>query len=373
MPTPDGGQIANSNPLHADIASLRVMSWRAFIRAVSVLPFFAVMGCSLPNEAPPSSELSSMPLSASKAQITDQAFIADDGRALPLRMWLPEDIGGKPQVPKAVIVAVHGFNDHNTAFEMPAEIWQRQGIATVAYDQRGFGANLDRGIWAGTETLTQDLNAAVRAVRLRYPETPVYALGESMGGAVVLNAAGEKSGPETSRPDGIILVAPALWARKTMPIYQRAALWAAVRIIPAMTFTGQGFKVQPSDNIPMLRALGHDPLFIKATRVDAIWGLANLMDEAFDIIPKVRCDALLLYGAHDELIPKDAMRQGVREIQIGGKNPMRTAYYPNGWHMLLRDLEYRVVAEDVAHWIFDHAAPLPSGADLEATIFFKYR
>ena len=35
-----------------------------------------------------------------------------------------------------------------------------------------------------------------------------------------------------------------------------------------------------SDNIEMLRALGADPLFIKATRVDAIAGLVELMDIA---------------------------------------------------------------------------------------------
>jgi hypothetical protein len=41
----------------------------------------------------------------------------------------------------------------------------------------------------------------------------------------------------------------------------------------------------------------------------------------------------------------------------------RLAYYARGWHLLLRDLEGAAVANDVASWILDRVAPLPSHAD----------
>ena len=41
----------------------------------------------------------------------------------------------------------------------------------------------------------------------------------------------------------------------------------------------------------------------------------------------------------------------------------RLAYYPDGYHMLLRDLGGAGVAADVASWIADRRAPLPSQAD----------
>jgi hypothetical protein len=34
--------------------------------------------------------------------------------------------------------------------------------------------------------------------------------------------------------------------------------------------------------------------------------------------------------------------------------------------MLLRDLQARVVLDDIAHWIADPRAPLPSGAEAHA-------
>ena len=60
-------------------------------------------------------------------------LVMDDGVGLPLRHWPAE---GKT---KAVVLAIHGFNDYSHAFEEPAEDWAKEGIATYAFDQRGFG------------------------------------------------------------------------------------------------------------------------------------------------------------------------------------------------------------------------------------------
>ncbi len=304
----------------------------------------------------------------SAERVDGDRLVVDDGTALPLQAWLPEDEAGAPARVRAVIVAAHGFNDHKSAFELPAAVWRRHGIATYAYDQRGFGANPNAGRWPGSRTLALDFAAAIRAVRLRHPGVPVYGLGESMGGAVALVATAE-TGP--AKPDGVILVAPAVWGRATETLAERVALFLSVRIIPSVTFTGRGFGVQASDNIPMLRELSRDPLFIKDTRVDSIDGLVDLMDDAVAAAPSFRRPALLLYGAHDELIPRDAMRKLIRALPLCCAGPQRLAYYRNGWHMLLRDLEHEWVADDIVSWIDNHAAPLPSGASAAAATFLN--
>jgi acylglycerol lipase len=295
-------------------------------------------------------------------------LVADDGTHLPMRLLMPRGPGNRPAPVEAVIVAVHGFNDYSTAFEMPAEVWSRNGIATLAYDQRGFGANADPGRWPGEATLCRDLATAVKLARQRFPDRPVYVLGESMGGAVVLDTFATGHGV-AARPDGLILVAPAVWARTTMPLLNRVALWATARVIPDMTFTGRGLGVVASDNYPMLRRLGRDPLFIKATRVDSIYGLTDLMDDALASAPYDKLPSLVLYGANDEVIPKDPMRELIASLPDITDGSQRLAYYHGGWHMLLRDLEGPVVAEDVIAWIHDHDAALPSGADRAAVAF----
>ena len=289
-------------------------------------------------------------------QLTDTAFIAADGASLPLRRWLP------PGEPRAVILALHGFGDYSKGFEAPAAAWAADGIATYAYDQRGFGAAPGHGLWPGSARLSADADTALALLRARYPRRPLYLLGESMGGAVAVDAATGAEGLPPAQVDGVILSAPAVWGRETMDLVPKLALWAGIRVFPEMNLSGSGLRIKASDNIEMLRALGRDPLVIKESRVDTVWGLVNLMDRALDGAPRLTGPVLLLYGAHDEVIPKEAVTDFVAHLPADA-DQRRLAFYTAGYHLLLRDLEGPAVAGDVSAWVRDPAAPLPSHAD----------
>ena len=192
---------------------------------------------------------------------------------------------------------------------------------------------------------------------------PLYLLGDSMGGAVAVVAMTGESGAPIPDVDGVILTAPAVWGRATMDLLPRLALWAGVRLMPGLTVTGRGLEIKPSDNIAMLRALSRDPLVIKETRVDTIYGLVDLMDAALDSAPLLKAPLLVMYGAKDEIVPKTPIRRFVGSLPPECRRGARLAWYKDGYHMLLRDLEGPVVAADVASWVLSPAAPLPSGAD----------
>jgi alpha-beta hydrolase superfamily lysophospholipase len=290
-------------------------------------------------------------------RLTADRLITADGMDLPLRSWLPET------EPKAVLLALHGFNDYSRAFEAPGKWWAARGIATYAYDQRGFGDTPQRGLWAGSEALAGDLRTAARLLRTRHPGTPLYLLGDSMGGAVIMVAMAEPDPPEVS---GVILSAPAVWARSEMPLYMRAVLWIAARAIPWAKVTGNNLDIQASDNIERLREMGRDPLVVKGTRVAAIDGLTDLMSEALDGGRRLRAASLLLYGEKDEVIPRMPTFRFWRNLPEGPGTRQRPALYENGWHLLLQDLGAEQVLADIAAWMADPQAPLPSGADRRA-------
>jgi alpha-beta hydrolase superfamily lysophospholipase len=282
-------------------------------------------------------------------------FRAVDSALLPVKSWLPDK-----NPPKAVVVALHGFNDYSNFFAAPALYLMNAGVASYAYDQRGFGAAPGPGLWPGTAALTDDLKAFVGLIGKKHPGVPLYLLGDSMGGAVIMIASTE---PDPPKADGIILVAPAVWGRASMPWYQRFALWLGVHTIPAVEITGQGLRLKPSDNIEMLKALGQDPLVIKATRVDAVWGLVNLMDTALDSAKDLRTPALILYGERDEIIPRQPTRMMLKRLPEAVAATRRVAIYPAGYHMLLRDLDAETAWKDILQWMTDRGKPLPSGAD----------
>ncbi|HJS45740.1 MAG TPA: lysophospholipase [Rhizomicrobium sp.] len=280
-------------------------------------------------------------------KVAEDAILARDGTPLPLRRWQAAG------APRAVIVALHGMSDYSNAFAMPGKVWAQLGITTLAYDQRGFGLSPNPGVWAGAEAMRADLKDAIAAARARYPGVPVFVLGESMGGAVVLTAMASR---QSLNADGVILVAPAVWSRGDMPLTYRAALFLGAHLVPGMILSnnaaGKVVTIIPSDNVEMLRALGRDPLFQKKTRIDTLFGLVNLMDEARTAPAAIKTapPILFLYGAKDQIIPAKPT-QGV----IAALGPKATVkHYEHGYHMLLRDLEGESVDKDVADWVFAH-------------------
>jgi alpha-beta hydrolase superfamily lysophospholipase len=283
--------------------------------------------------------------------IIKDSFVTGDGAILPMRSWLPKD-----GPIKAVIVGLHGFNDYSNFFAVPSSYLSHHGVAGYAYDQRGFGGAPGRGLWAGSAAYTHDLADFVTEIRKRHPGVPLYLLGESMGGAVTIVAMAGSAPPQA---DGVILVAPAVWGRATMPWYQRWLLAIAAHTMPWLELTGKGVHISPSDNIKMLRAFSRDPLVIKGTRVDTLHGLTDLMDEALAQGGKLRLPALVQYGENDQVIPKEPT------LRMLEKMPMTTrkAFYKDGYHMLLRDLHGDRPLADIAAWIDDHNSRLPYGTD----------
>src|ERR1700758_4163310 len=167
------------------------------------------------------------------------------------------------------------------------------------------------GLWPGRAALAADAATAAQILRHLYPGVPLYLLGDSMGGAVAVVAMTRESGTPVPDVDGVILTAPAVWGRATMDLLPRLALWAGVRVMPGLTVTGRGLEIKPSDNIAMLRALAHDPLVIHATRIDAIYGLVNLMDAALASRTLLDTPLFVMYGAKDEIIPQAPIRRFV--------------------------------------------------------------
>ena len=288
--------------------------------------------------------------------ITGQSLVMSDGTRLPVHAWLP------PGPPRAVLVGLHGMNEHARAFAEDAAPWfTAQGVGLYAYDQRGFGATENRGIWAGHQALASDAADAARVVRARHPGIPLLMMGESMGGAVLLVAGASAAPPPV---DGYVLLAPAVVGRASLGWFARNLLDMMNGLVPMMGVENSAPGFQPTDNISAWRRWSRDPLLIRHTRIDAMAGLVDLMDAAVAAAPRFDAPALLLYGGRDRLVPPRPTREVLARLPQSGRQ--RIGFYPAGWHMLLRDTQGQTVAEDIAAWAKDRHAPLPSGADAAA-------
>lgn len=283
-------------------------------------------------------------------RLEDQDFVFFDGTRLALQHW---DAPGEPW---AVVIGLHGMDDYSNTFHLAAPYWAREGISTWAYDQRGFGRSPRRGVWPGRRLMDEDLRVFAALIRQRYPHALIAVAGVSMGGAVAIDAFASDRPPSADR---LVLLSPAVWGWSSQPLTYRVALWSMAHTLPGLVLNPPSFvtdHIRASDNTEELVRMGQDPLMIWGTRVDALYGLTNLMQRAWSETGALKPPTAYLYGARDQIIPKAAAVHAAEALPEGD----RTAYYADGYHLLLIDLENPRVWDDVAAFIRDPAADLPS-------------
>jgi acylglycerol lipase len=319
---------------------------------LSLALIFFVSGCAvLPALEPaPHQTVSDAPIPPSLS------FTMSDGMVLPARAWLPP--AGVPS--RGVILALHGFTDSRDGWEIPAPGFAADGYAVFAPDQRGFGGTADRGGWAGSRRMVDDVVELMAQLRARYPGARLVLMGESMGGAVAALVAARPG----YGPDATVLLAPAVWGPKQMDPAVFATLVVADAVAPEwVPNPGRlGDEIWASDNVAALMRFGRDPLTLREVSVRSLRGLVTLMGQAHDAMAHVRGPVLVLDGRRDQLVPPRATASAWAGLPAG----VRRGFYPNGYHLLLRDRDRALVEADVLAWLDDPDQWLPSGADVAA-------
>jgi acylglycerol lipase len=260
--------------------------------------------------------------------------------------WLPN---GRPL--RAVLVSLHGLGDHSGLYPNLAAHFPASRIALYAYDMRGNGRSPGQRAYIGRwSEYRDDLHAFLDRVREWEPGLPLFLLGNSLGGLVVLDYALERP----SGLAGVIATATPLGQVGVPPILMALGRVLS-RVLPRFSL-----------NVGMdLTGLARDPAVIEAVLGDPLFhrrGTARLSTEVTGAIARVQGRAgslaiplLMLHGAADRMVPPDGSRSFFTRV----RHPDREfREYPDAYHGLFADLGYEGVLQDVERWIEEH---LPRG------------
>ena len=280
--------------------------------------------------------------SAERIEHREGRFPGYDGVSLYYQCWRP--IGRSP---RAVLVNLHGLGDHSGLYPNLGGHFPQRGIALYAYDMRGNGRSPgQRAYLRGWHEYLEDLRIFLSRVREWEGDRPLFLLGNSLGGLIVL----DYSLSHPTGVTGVIAAAPPLGKLGVPPVLMLLGRIMS-RVFPRFSL-----------NVGMdLSGLARDPAVVEGVLSDPFFhrrGTARLSTEVTAAIARVRAAAgrlsvplLILHGSDDRMVPPD----GSRAFFAGVAYPDREfREYPGAYHGLFADINHAEVLADLARWIDFH-------------------
>lgn len=271
---------------------------------------------------------------------------ARDGLALYTYLWRPSAEA------MAVVVVTHGHGEYATKYTHVAEAFTAAGYALLAYDLRGHGrSGGPRGHVPRYAAYVSDLHRVMEGAAGQFPGKPLFVLGHSLGGQIVLAYLVERQ----PRLRGAILSAPWLRLMFQPPAWKVSLARTLANLAPSFAQeTGLGEAVK----------MTHDEALIASYPDPALahgWMSARLGMEAvargealFVRAPEVRTPVLILHGGEDGVFAAATSEAFFHEVAAEDKT---LHIYPGLYHELLNEVTRAEVYADIFHWLEARLAP----------------
>jgi len=222
----------------------------------------------------------------------EYTFSTNDNLQLFLQGWEIENH-------HSVVYMVHGLGEHSSRYNHLASALNNAGYTLMAFDLRGHGKSQGhRGHSPSIDHFLDDIDLFTDQVSKRYPDTPRFLYGHSLGGMLALNHC------IRNQPDllGAVISAPGLRSSlqdQKMKVFLSKALGLLLPNSPLKS--GLDPKTLSHDEA-VVKAYIDDPL----VHDDISFGLARSMlngiTRVFVGASSIKSPLLVMHGSEDRLV-----------------------------------------------------------------------
>ncbi|KAM5130140.1 monoglyceride lipase isoform 3-T3 [Callospermophilus lateralis] len=276
-----------------------------------------------------------------------------DGQYLFCRYWKPSG------TPRALVFVSHGAGEHCGRYDELAQMLMGLDILVFAHDHVGHGQSEgERMVVSDFHVFVRDVLQHVDVMQKDYPSLPVFLLGHSMGGAIVILTAAERPGHFS----GMVLISPLVLANpesattfkdhpkiftdlvestaRLVMVWTPLFLWVLAAkvlnlVLPNMSLGPIDSSVL-SRNKTEVELYNSDPLICRAG-LKVCFGiqLLNAVSRVERALPKLTLPFLLLQGSADRLCDS----KGAYLLMESAKSQDKTLkIYEGAYHVLHKEL-----------------------------------
>ncbi len=268
----------------------------------------------------------------------EASFQGVGGLALSYQSWRPD--GGF----RATLAIVHGLGEHSGRYMNIVNHLVPRGYVVYCYDLRGHGRSPGkRGHFNAWAELRGDLEAFLDMVRKSETGRPLFLMGHSMGGLIVLEYA-------LHHPEGltgVIASAPGLSTEGLSPLMIRVSKLLS-GILPSLSVATGLDATGISRDPAVVKAYVEDPLVhARGTPRAAVEGTTAIewtLAHAADWQPPL----LIVHGDADRLVPVRASGVFFDRVAVAHKQRI---VYDGGYHEPHNDTCHPQLLADLERWL----------------------
>ncbi|XP_023581082.1 monoglyceride lipase isoform X1 [Trichechus manatus latirostris] len=255
---------------------------------------------------------------------------------------------------RALVFISHGAGEHCGRYEELAQMLMGLGLLVFAHDHVGHGQSEgERMVVSDFHVFVRDVLQHVDVMQKDYPRLPVFLLGHSMGGAIVILTAADRPGHFA----GMVLISPLVLASpESATTFKVLAAKVLNLILPNMSLGPIDSSVL-SRNKTEVDLYNADPLICRAgLKVCFGTQLLNAVSRVERALPKLTLPFLLLQGSADRLCDS----RGAYLLMEQAKSQDKTLkIYEGAYHVLHKELP------EVTNSVF-HEINMLCGSGLES-------
>ncbi len=269
----------------------------------------------------------------------------NDGFAIgTLRAWLHE-----APAPRARVIIVHGLGEHSGRHLGTVDHLVAKGFEVVRFDLRGCGHSEGKRQWiAAFDDYVADVRAVVDWAQKERPKLPLFLLGHSLGGAIVIHAAA--AAPAGSLA-GVVLTCPAYLPGAGVSPVKIVVGKLLERVLPALRIPGSLDVTAISRDPAVIEAYKADPFNCSFNTVRQGGEILRALERVPEACAKITVPVLLAHGDADRLIKIEGSR---RIMSLLASKDKTLKVFPGAFHELHNDLDRAAFFVLLADWLARH-------------------
>lgn len=278
-------------------------------------------------------------------KIFEAIWQGKDGTNFFLKGWEPVY-----EKPKAIIALVHGLGEHYGRYPHVGKALTDAGYALVGFDLRGHGKSGGaRGHFPSLDVALQDIRQFFQQVTKRYPETPQFLYGHSLGGLLSLAYALQYS----AGLKGVIVTGAGLRSPLQQQRGKIALVHALGSLLPALTVPSGLDANTISREAEVVQKYVSDPLVHDKTSLGLGKSALNAINLCFTRGREFSLPLLIMHGSSDQLTYPKGSEDFATLAREGGTD-VTLKLWDGLYHEIHNEPEQAEVFKTTIEWLDKH-------------------